>query len=155
MCALAYSKAWNYTFHQDSSHHIAMPKMGISPHEGTRKATSMVRRGNLFLFLSPFLSFIRWRLKIQHANFVAKQKYGKRICKMKIWLQKGREVPLCQPRNLANEFEWIQNNPFPLLQHLITKIPIPSMPTFKQYLMAIQLQSPLKLYIPLTSSTRI
>ena len=66
-------------------------KMGISLHERiTRRATSMVRRGNLLLFLS----FRRWRLKIQHANFATEQKYGKRICEMKIWLQKGREVSL-------------------------------------------------------------
>ena len=65
-------------------------KMGISLHERTRRATSMVRRGNLLLFLS----FRRWRLKIQHANFATEQKYGKRICEMKIWLQKGKEVSL-------------------------------------------------------------
>ena len=42
-----------------------------------------------------------------------------------------------------------------LRQHLITKIPIPSMPTLKLYLMAIQLQSPLTLCILLTSNPRI
>ena len=44
---------------------------------------------------------------------------------------------------------------FNLGQHSITKIPIPFMPTFKQYPMAIWCQSPLTLYILLTSSPRI
>ena len=66
-------------------HHIILPcrKIRISLCERTRRTTSMVRRGNLFLFL--FLSFKRWRLKIQHANTVTKQKYGKGISKAKVW----------------------------------------------------------------------
>jgi len=60
--------------------------MGISLREGTRRATSMVRRGNLFLSLTPFPSFRRWRLKIQHASIVTKQKYEKEFVRSKIGL---------------------------------------------------------------------
>ena len=42
-----------------------------------------------------------------------------------------------------------------LRQHPITKIPVPAMPIFKQYLTAIQLQSLLTLIILLTSNPRI
>ena len=68
-------------------HHIILPcwKMRISLCERTRRTTNMVRIGNLFLFLFLFLSFRRWRPKIQHANIVTKQKYGNGICGAKVW----------------------------------------------------------------------
>ena len=66
-------------------HHIILScqKMRISLCERTRRTTSMVRGGNLFLSL--FLSFKRWRLKVQYSNIVTKQKYGKGICRKKVW----------------------------------------------------------------------
>jgi len=46
--------------------------MRISLYEKTRRATSIMRRGNLFLFLSSFLLFRSRRLKVKHANIVTK-----------------------------------------------------------------------------------
>ena len=87
-------------------HHIILPcrKMRISLRKGTRRTTSMMRRRDFFLFISLFLPYRRWRLKIQLANFVTKLKDGNNLQNEDLTLERKRRTiwPAKQPCRLVS-----------------------------------------------------
>ena len=178
-------------------YHIILPcrKMRISLHERTRRATSMVRRGNLFLFLSPSFPSEEGGWKSNMQMLLPSRNMEKEHKKWKFDFRREEKYRYASQATLqmsSNEFrifpyysyngiattglsnlfinqkvsqpEWGTRRNWNccrsihmlnLGQHPITKISIPSMPTFKQYMLAIQLQSLFTLCIPLTSNSKI